>query len=138
MKKYLATTALSLVLGMSMFAPNASARDNDRRHGDREQFIQSYCGRHGDSDCRDWRQNRHHWDDAQYHGWYQRHRHEHDFRGDETAAMIFGFTAGGVARAVNDVSDESHAAACDARYRSYDESSDTFMGYDGFRHPCML
>lgn len=31
-----------------------------------------------------------------------------------------------------------HAAACAQRYRSYDPASDTFMGYDGYRHPCQL
>ena len=33
---------------------------------------------------------------------------------------------------------DSHFAACDARYRSYDPRSDTFMGYDGMQHRCML
>jgi hypothetical protein len=36
------------------------------------------------------------------------------------------------------VTGDSHFAACDARYRSYDPGSDTFMGYDGMRHRCML
>lgn len=32
----------------------------------------------------------------------------------------------------------SHVAACSARYRSYDPRSDTFLGYDGYRHACTL
>jgi len=30
----------------------------------------------------------------------------------------------------------SHVTACEARYRSYDPRSDTFLGYDGYRHYC--
>lgn len=33
---------------------------------------------------------------------------------------------------------DSHSVACEARYRSYDRYSDTFMGYDGFRHRCLI
>jgi hypothetical protein len=33
---------------------------------------------------------------------------------------------------------DSHVAACYARYRSYDERSNTFMGFDGMRHTCQL
>ncbi|WP_040678131.1 BA14K family protein [Nitratireductor pacificus] len=33
---------------------------------------------------------------------------------------------------------QRHVARCYARYRSYDEYSDTFLGYDGYRHPCRL
>jgi BA14K-like protein len=31
-----------------------------------------------------------------------------------------------------------HIARCEARYRSYDPLSDTFVGYDGRRHRCRL
>jgi hypothetical protein len=32
----------------------------------------------------------------------------------------------------------NHAARCDARYRSYDWRTDTYMGNDGDRHRCRL
>ncbi|WAP67591.1 BA14K family protein [Jiella pelagia] len=32
----------------------------------------------------------------------------------------------------------NHVARCEARYRSYDARSDTFLGYDGHRHRCNL
>jgi BA14K-like protein len=32
----------------------------------------------------------------------------------------------------------AHVNACYDRYRSYDEESDSFMGYDGRRHRCNL
>jgi len=31
-----------------------------------------------------------------------------------------------------------HIAACEARYRSYDAETDTFLGYDGLEHACEL
>jgi len=30
-----------------------------------------------------------------------------------------------------------HVQYCLSRYRSYDPATDTFMGYDGLRHPCI-
>ena len=33
---------------------------------------------------------------------------------------------------------DGHVRRCLARYRSYDPESDSFMGYDGERHPCRL
>ena len=30
-----------------------------------------------------------------------------------------------------------HVQYCLSRYRSYDPATDTFIGYDGFRHPCV-
>jgi hypothetical protein len=31
---------------------------------------------------------------------------------------------------------DAHDRACDARFRSYDWCSNTYMGYDGYRHYC--
>jgi hypothetical protein len=33
---------------------------------------------------------------------------------------------------------DAHVARCYARYRSYDHVSDTYLGYDGYRHYCNL
>jgi hypothetical protein len=35
-------------------------------------------------------------------------------------------------------SDRAHIRACFRAYRSYDVRSDTFAGYDGYRHQCDL
>jgi hypothetical protein len=32
----------------------------------------------------------------------------------------------------------SHANRCDARFRTYDRLSDTYVGYDGQRHLCRI
>jgi hypothetical protein len=44
----------------------------------------------------------------------------------------YGYAEGGDATGVND----EHVAWCMDRYRSYDQESDSFMGYDGYQHPC--
>ncbi|WP_048648328.1 BA14K family protein [Nitratireductor soli] len=33
---------------------------------------------------------------------------------------------------------ERHVARCYARYRSYSEYSDSYLGFDGYRHRCRL
>jgi hypothetical protein len=32
--------------------------------------------------------------------------------------------------------DQSAVASCEARFRSYDPASGTYLGFDGMRHPC--
>jgi hypothetical protein len=36
------------------------------------------------------------------------------------------------------VGDDAHIAACHARYRSYEEETDMYMGFDGSWHVCTL
>ncbi|WP_245451785.1 BA14K family protein [Mesorhizobium waimense] len=39
---------------------------------------------------------------------------------------------------VEDYGDSRHVRRCLARYASYDPYSDTYVGYDGYRHYCRL
>ena len=139
MRKGLAAAAACVVLAASAISPAASAAGR-HNNGDREQFMQNYCGSHNDSDCRDWSQHRDRWDDAHYHSWYERHHHDHGF--DPGAAALFGFAAGAAAGmitgTVNGAVNGGHVAACEERYRSYDPDTDTFVGRDGYRHECRL
>jgi Ni/Co efflux regulator RcnB len=141
MRKGLAAAAACIVLAASAISPAASAASR-HHNGDREQFMQNYCSRHNDSDCRDWSGHRDRWDEARYHRWYQRHRHDHDFDAGDSAAAIFGFAAGTAAGlitgAINGGATGSHVAVCQSRYRSYDPATNTFMGHDGYRHECRL
>lgn len=81
-----------------------------------------------------WRHNRHH-------GWH-RHRWDDGYghrysRGWGPA--IGGFVAGaaiGSAVANSRAQAAENNAYCSQRYKSYDPSSGTYMGYDGIRHPC--
>jgi hypothetical protein len=139
MNKVLGTAVACLVIGVGLLPATASAQ----RFHDRDRYIERYCGSHWDNDCNDWRDNRHRWDEARYHRWYGRH---HDFFGpDDAAATVFGFVAGAAAATAatagavtGSIVDGSHVARCEARYRSYDPASDTFLGYDGERHYCRL
>jgi BA14K-like protein len=139
MRKAISATLAWLVLATSSVATTASAEPYRFERQDR--YVQNYCNDHWrDPDCRDWREHRHSWNDDRYHRWYDDHRNE--FGPQDAAAAIFGFVAGAAAGAIsggmNGATTGSHRAACDARYRSYDWRTDTFMGYDGQRHYCRL
>ena len=75
--------------------------------------------------------------------------HHTDPVGAGVAAGIFGFMAGAaLAGSARDRgyyyghyygSDwRAHVADCQDTYRSYDVRSDTYLGYDGYRHRCEL
>jgi hypothetical protein len=139
MRKAIAATLSAAVVASSMLSPVAQAAP--RHHGDRDRFISSYCERHPrDRDCNDWRSHRNRWSDDRYDRWY--HNHRRDFGPGDAAASIFGFAAGAIAGAAagaaSGASDGSHVARCEARYKSYNASTDMFMGYDGQYHRCDL
>lgn len=104
-----------------------------------ESFVRDWCRTHpGDRSCSDFRRNGRYWDRSHYRDWYTSHRHMRGF--DPGVAGIFGFVAGAMAGAAASSArnSNSHVAACEARYRSYDVRSDTYLGYDGVRHRCNL
>ena len=51
---------------------------------------------------------------------------------------LFGFAIEAMGSALSAGATNSHVAACEHRFRSYDRSSDTYLGYDGKRHYCRL
>lgn len=138
MNKTLTAAIAGLAIVASVVPQTASAQ----RFHDRDRFIERYCGNNWDRDCNDWRDNRHSWNRDRYDRWYHNHRHSRDFGPDDAAATIFGFVAGAAAGAItgsiNGAAGGSHVAACEARYRSYDRYSDTYLGFDGERHYCRL
>jgi hypothetical protein len=57
--------------------------------------------------------------------------------------VTFGFSVDNkvgrvMPRSYDDDYDDDHVARCEAHYRSYDASSDTYLGYDGDYHRCRL
>jgi len=133
MRKTISATLASLVLATSGLANTAYADWDGHRRQDN--YIQNYCSNHWrDPDCHDWQDNRHSWNERHYHNWYRRH---HDAVGPEdAAAALFGFVAGAAANVITGGAGVSHRDACEAHYRSYDWRSDSYLGYDGDRHPC--
>ncbi|OSI60283.1 BA14K family protein [Bradyrhizobium canariense] len=81
------------------------------------------------------------WRHGRHHGWHRHHwrdgyRHRYS-RGWGPA--LGGFVAGaaiGSAVANSRAQAAENNAYCSQRYKSYDPSSGTYMGYDGIRHPC--
>jgi hypothetical protein len=65
---------------------------------------------------------------------YYRHHHHDNEAGAVAAGAIFGLAAGAI---LGSAAANSNAVAyCSQRFRSYDPRSGTYLGYDGYRHPC--
>ena len=143
MNKAIGAALASVVLVTSSIGTVASAEPRHHRQFDRhDRVIQNQCRNNWDNDCRDWNSNRGRWDETRYNRWYRDHHRDRGFRGDNAAAAIFGFAAGAAASvitgSINGGTYGSHVARCEARFRSYDRPSNTYLGYDGDRHECRL
>ncbi|MDB5531207.1 MAG: BA14K-like protein [Devosia sp.] len=140
-------TALALIstIAISSVVPT-QAQSIQFGFGQRDRVITSYCDRNPrDRDCRSYYGGG--WHDSDYNRFYRSRRSGLD----SIASGLFGFGFGailGSAIANSNNNDRvigrvynggsSHVQACYARYRSYDANSDTYMGYDGYRHRCNL
>ncbi|MBM7486009.1 hypothetical protein JOE52_004991 [Bradyrhizobium canariense] len=79
-----------------------------------------------------WRHDRRHG----LHHWRDGYRHRY---GRGWGPAVGGFVAGaaiGSALANSRAQAAENNTYCSQRYKSYDPSSGTYMGYDGIRHPC--
>jgi hypothetical protein len=145
MKKLMTSAMAAVLLGTTVIASVGTASADPRR----DAYIESYYrDRDRDDDYRRWERDRRSWRDDDYRRWY-RDRHRGDDFGDAGAAALFGLAAGAIiggaiGAATNDgggvvvSGDADWIRACSDRYRSFDPSSGTYLGYDGQRHPCRL
>ncbi len=97
-----------------------------------------------------WHRGGRHWNRGYRHRYYRRHHHNNGAAiGAGIAGLAIGAIVGGALsneryyerpRPLYRVrpGGSSHVARCEARYRSYDARTDTFLGYDGHRHRCRL
>lgn len=144
MKKLMANMAMAaggaaLVLASTLPAPAQS-------YPQRYRYVYTYCQQYPDDpDCYDFGRYGHRWSGNRYDDWYRRHYGNYGYNGADAAiATIFGMVAGAIANSAmnapsrNRVIGDDHVQRCAARFRSYDARSDTYMGYDGFRHTCNL
>lgn len=137
MKKLISALAAASMIGamtLASAAPAEAANMNQRMR-----MVDDFCRAHPrDNDCNDWHRRGHGWNNSNYQGFY--HRHQNAFPG--TAAGIFGLAAGAIiAGAVNNAqhtSASAHVRACEARYRSYNPRTDTFVANNGQRYACNL
>lgn len=146
MFKTIAGIAMTGVLAIASVMP-AQAQSVTFGYGQRDRVISTYCDRNPrDSDCRRYRGGN--WNNNDYNRFYGRHRSGLD----SIASGFFGFTFGAILGSAIANSNNNnnngggyyqgggynHVDACYARYRSYDARTDTFLGYDGYRHRCTL
>ncbi|CAN7235528.1 BA14K family protein [Devosia sp. LjRoot3] len=139
--------AMSGILALSAVVP-AQAQSVTMSFGQRYQVIETYCDRNPwDPDCQGFYGGG--WDDRDYNNFYYSRRSSID----NIASGILGFTFGAaigsiIANGNNNTRGgvvvyggnnyDAHVQACYNRYRSYDEETDSFLGYDGIRHRCNL
>ena len=135
MKKSLSLFLSAVMAATSVVAFTATSSEAQRSSRyERERYVENYCRRNPrDRDCR---ADRSRWDERRYQRWY-RDRHRGN-AAEAAAAGIFGFAAGAIAGAAAGAADGTRRARCEARYRSYDWRSNTFIGNDGRRYECRL
>lgn len=138
MKKIISTVSAAAFLAVSALAGIApvSAAPMHGTYLQQDRYISDFCAQNPNAGhCNDWRTNHSHWNNSQYQSFYRYHQNDRGF-GGSMAAGLFGFAVG--AALTGSVDGNSHIRACEARYRSYDWRSDTFLGYDGSRHLCRI
>jgi hypothetical protein len=139
MKKF-STVSAAALLGLSALAgiTPVSAAPWHQNYQQQDSYIGNFCDRNPYAgQCNDWRSNRSHWGDSQYQGFYRTHRNDSGFRGN-VAAGLFGFAVGAAMMNGSPGHMSGHISACQNRYGSYSVRTDTFLGFDGFRHLCRI
>jgi hypothetical protein len=119
----------------SVEAPLITVRDRYYRHrghrgtwvGKKSRGGQSYRHRH----------YRQHYRHGHRHSRY-RHGHRYYYNDGAVAAGIVGLAAGAIIAGAASTNYNTWIARCEARYRSFDRRTGTYLGYDGYRHPCRL
>jgi hypothetical protein len=139
MKRMLTLALAGAVTAASMIVPVAPAAAG----GPNFQFGFGFAD--DDDDWR-WRRHRHrdrHWGHynhrPRHYGHYYRHRHwdDDDDFGRNAAAATFGFIAGAATSAIaGATAGGSSYERCEARFKTFDPDTWTYMGYDGYRHRC--
>lgn len=128
MRKFMILAASAAALAMTVAAAPASAQVASARTAG---VASPTAAPAGIVNVR-WRGHRWHrgWRGRGYYGGYY-----HDNSGAAVAAGIAGLVIGG-ALAAQAQSQGNSVAYCEQRFRSYDPASGTYLGYDGYRHPC--
>ena len=144
MRKIASAAIATVLAGMMAIPAPANAASVSVSIGQQERYVSQQCLAHPYwKGCDDWKSNRQHWSKSDYRNWYLWNRPNLG----SVAAGLFGFAIGAaIFSSMNrdegydryDSDFEDHVAACDAHYRSYSAETDTFLGYDGLRHRCML
>ncbi|KQN72565.1 MULTISPECIES: BA14K family protein [unclassified Devosia] len=137
--------------GMAMLSAAAptQAQSVNLSFGQRYKVVETYCDRNPwDRDCRGFYNGG--WDDRDYYNFYNTRRSSIDNISAGIFGIAFGAALGSIianGAANNNRGDVvvyregnggGNVNACYARYKSYDERTNTYLGYDGIRHQCRL
>ncbi len=136
----ISSTALLALASCALAGPAFAAPPSGFKRQD--QYIGNYCGQNPRaSQCGDWKTNHAHWGNSQYQGFYRSHQGDAGFGGGAVASLFglaIGAAIGGAIQNSAAASGSSaHVQACESAYRSYNAQTDTYLGYDGVRHPCL-
>jgi hypothetical protein len=144
----IATAAITLAVAGAMAIPlatPAAAQSFSFQYGQQDRFVSDRCERNPRlRGCDDWRNNRQSWGKSDYQRWYRWNQPSIGSVG----AGLFGFFVGAaIANGIGNSNSSnwngngswsSHVARCEARFRSYNANTDTYLGYDGNYHRCTL
>ncbi|MBN9310645.1 BA14K family protein [Devosia sp.] len=143
MRKIASAAVATMLAGLMTIPAPANAASVSISIG-QQSYVSQQCMAHPNwKGCDDWKHNRDHWGKNDYRNWYLWNRSNLG----SVAAGLFGFAIGaaifsGMNRdsgySGGNSSYDSHVAACEAHYRSYNAETDMYVGYDGMRHRCML
>jgi BA14K-like protein len=140
MNKIISSVAAVALLSFNSLAgitPAAAAGPMHPNFQRQDRYIGDFCVQNRYApQCRDWRTNHSRWGDNEYRSFYRTHQDDRRFGGN-VAAGIFGFTMGRMLIGTFGANSD-HVRACEARYRSYNRTTDRFFGYDGSFHACRL
>jgi len=125
----------------SVDAPLIQVRDRYYRHNSHRSHRGNWVGKKS----RGGRHSYHHrrYRHGHYHGhrhYYYRHGHRYYYNDGYYygGAAIVGLAAGAIIAGAASSNYNTWIARCEARYRSFDRRTGTYLGYDGYRHPCRL
>jgi hypothetical protein len=128
---FAAASAAAIAMSLATAAPAAAQVAGPRIAAGAQPAAQSPSA--GITQVR-WRGHRH-WHGGYWHrGRWHRGYWYGDGAGAAVAAGIAGLAIGGALAA--QAQSQNSVAYCEQRFRSYDPASGTYLGYDGYRHPC--
>jgi hypothetical protein len=127
----LSVATLLAAISVAGSLPASAAGHYDKQ----DRYIQNFCNANPHAnDCNDWRSNRGHWDNDRYQNFYRAHQSDHVFN-SSVVANVFGVTlALNTGGPIN--TGPSHISACRAHFHSYNQRTDSYMGYDNRWHRC--
>jgi hypothetical protein len=120
----------AVAMGAAAFAPIAASAQSHHHHHHHGGGHYHHGGHYPGN----WHGGGHYWSGGRYYYGPRYGYYDDDDSGAWVAGTIFGLAAGAIAAGA--ANSGRSVAYCEQRFRSYDPASGTYLGYDGYRHPC--